>query len=209
MSEVLNLEFYENISNQAKETSRQLNENLNKNNALLSLRKEDLLNPKEISKSLKNKRQQLTEIEDEIANLKQNMLDLQNQKTKLSVIEQKKITNLSLIQTNEKDIESLNDQVENWNKESIKFQKILQRRPLGAQNGGPKKCSDTQQRSCTSEAGLLHIISLASFTFSKLQTTFSEHVSPQAPKATRSRPCQNSGHSGLRKLVEMNLEWKM
>ena len=126
LSEVLNLEFYENISNQAKETSRQLNENLNKNNALLSLRKEDLLNPKEISKSLKNKRQQLTEIEDEIANLKQNMLDLQNQKTKLSVIEQKQITNLSLIQTNEKDIESLNDQVENWNKESIKFQKILQ-----------------------------------------------------------------------------------
>ena len=54
------------------------------------------------------------------------MLDLQNQKTKLSVIEQKKITNLSLIQTNEKDIKSLNDQVENWNKESIKFQKILQ-----------------------------------------------------------------------------------
>ena len=111
MSEVLNLEFYENISNHSKEIARQLNENLNKNNALLSLRKEDLLNPKELSKSLKNKRQQLTEIEDEIANLKQNMLDLQNQKTNLSVLEQKKITNLSLIQTNEKDIESLNDQV--------------------------------------------------------------------------------------------------
>ena len=125
LSEVLNLEFYENLSIESKEISRQLSGKLNNTNALLELRKGDLINPKELSKSLETKRQTLTEISDQILNLKQNMSEQTNQKNNFSLIQQQKQTNLSLIQANDRDIESLSNQVDVWIKQTIKFQEII------------------------------------------------------------------------------------
>ncbi len=124
LSEVLNLEFYENLSIQSKENSRQLNGHLNNKKAILELRKSDLIPPKDLSKSLEHKHQILLETENQISNLKQNLSEQQNQKTNLSLMAQQKTTNLSLIQMNEKDIKSLESQMSEWIKQSIKFQEI-------------------------------------------------------------------------------------